>query len=1213
MLPQCAAAATHVTGTYSLGANPRVMATVGGQPQYGLVFAQRSRLITYQNVQYGAQVISGYLDAQGRLNDGAGNLWLDLIPNAGATPEGTYYVVTFNIQGQVHAEIWVVPDVATVTVEEVRQAQAPAAPAPALFYQFLQANGDELPQRQKWNLIGTGVTCVDNAGLLRTDCTFAGGGGGGSPPIASPTVSGTVKIDAASADPVVYLKSSADTLLASKADATHAHAESDVTNLVSDLAGKVPTSRTISTSSPLSGGGALTSDLTLSCPTCEVTGNKNQAGGYAGLDSSSKIAGLQISEVISSGDLTDFTGKSGSGTTAIGATITAPAPDQCLVWSGSNWVNGSCAAGGGGITSLNSQTGSTQTFSKVDDTNVTLTITSATNNHEFALGWTGALAKARQHAATVYTDQANTFGAFLQAFQADTNFELRDPTDTTKRAQFSLSGIPTATTRTVTVAGGGDSVTVVPQTCTGTDKVSAISSAGVVTCSADQGGAGSGDNISVNGVAATDADFDDSTPAAPANAINVKWQKDALTPNNISAYLPYTAPLTVTAGNLDCVTATGSVKGCLSSTDWTTFNNSVDSVSGTANQIVSTGGQTPVLSLADPLTLPGNLIGTQKANGNTFLQATRFTDTSPTGNFIDLRNAAGTTVWKVDVTGAQTSGSSTDPGSLTLGGAGSTAASTATLYGGDAASNAEPPYIKLVPSPAGTGTPSYLFPSATAGKLGISTSAPSASPTAAQTILLGADMFGSSPGTKLATTSLGADPTTNNCVTWVAGGQLGDAGAACGSGGGGDNISVNGTAASDADFDDATPAAPSNKYNVKWQKDALTPNNISAYVDPTLFTAPIWGAGSGFTWTFDAGVTDPTLTFGSDIVTLAGKFKTTKDLVASTDGSSTSSPRIMAFEDLTTGEATRFQFGAPEAIVQVSYGGRMHMDNYWGIEFRGSHQTLGARPFVTGASTDPNVSIINEQNVVNLYVKGKASQTEDLQRWVNSSDTTLAKVDSSGNLTSPTINATTALQTNGTTRINSSGVANNISYDAEGTGNTLSVPVKFWLSAAGCNNATAAPSFDLPTSNAPTAACYGTSPQRFGALDFADGASALTSTFHVTLPADWTATGGVDLKYIWFSGSTSTNSVVWTAQTVCVADGEDLLAPTFNAAQTVADANNATANTRNSASITGVTTTGCAAGETMYFRVGRDPTNASDTLAATASLLGVELTLRRAM
>jgi hypothetical protein len=46
-------------------------------------------------------------------------------------------------------------------------------------------------------------------------------------------------------------------------------------------------------------------------------------------------------------------------------------------------------------------------------------------------------------------------------------------------------------------------------------------------------------------------------------------------------------------------------------------------------------------------------------------------------------------------------------------------------------------------------------------------------------------LFGSAPGPKAVTTSLTADPTTNNCVTWIAGGGLGDAGAACGGGGSG--------------------------------------------------------------------------------------------------------------------------------------------------------------------------------------------------------------------------------------------------------------------------------------------------------------------------------------------------------------------------------------------------------------------------------------------
>jgi hypothetical protein len=60
-----------------------------------------------------------------------------------------------------------------------------------------------------------------------------------------------------------------------------------------------------------------------------------------------------------------------------------------------------------------------------------------------------------------------------------------------------------------------------------------------------------GDSISVNGAAVADADFDDATPAAPVNALNLAWQKDASTPTNISVNLPYGSPLTAVAGRLD--------------------------------------------------------------------------------------------------------------------------------------------------------------------------------------------------------------------------------------------------------------------------------------------------------------------------------------------------------------------------------------------------------------------------------------------------------------------------------------------------------------------------------------------------------------------------------------------------------------------------------------------------------------------------------------
>lgn len=44
-------------------------------------------------------------------------------------------------------------------------------------------------------------------------------------------------------------------------------------------------------------------------------------------------------------------------------------------------------------------------------------------------------------------------------------------------------------------------------------------------------------NFSVNGVECQDVDADDSTPSAPANSVNIKWQKDTNTPCNLSGNL----------------------------------------------------------------------------------------------------------------------------------------------------------------------------------------------------------------------------------------------------------------------------------------------------------------------------------------------------------------------------------------------------------------------------------------------------------------------------------------------------------------------------------------------------------------------------------------------------------------------------------------------------------------------------------------------------
>lgn len=131
-----------------------------------------------------------------------------------------------------------------------------------------------------------------------------------------------------------------------------------------------------------------------------------------------------------------------------------------------------------------------------------------------------------------------------------------------------------------------------------------------------------------------------------------------------------------------------------------------------------------------------------------------------------------------------------------------------------------------------------------------------------------------------------------------------------------------------------------------------------------------------------------------------------------------------------------------------------------------------------------------------------------------------------------------------------------------------------------------------------------------GQSDFDDGSQeSLQTSFR--LPADWSSSSAVDLVLTWRSTAT-TGNVVWQFATACVAVGE-ALDPAFNTAQTVTDATQGTASRMNTATITPITVTGCAAGEMFYFRLLRNPAHASDTLGATASLVYIDLTFRRAM
>jgi hypothetical protein len=185
-------------------------------------------------------------------------------------------------------------------------------------------------------------------------------------------------------------------------------------------------------------------------------------------------------------------------------------------------------------------------------------------------------------------------------------------------------------------------------------------------------------------------------------------------------------------------------------------------------------------------------------------------------------------------------------------------------------------------------------------------------------------------------------------------------------------------------------------------------------------------------------------------------------------------------------------------------------------------------------------------------------------------------------------------------------------YDAEGSGNLLTLPFTHWFTTALCQNTTPVVLWNLPTVDPAVAACNtGTNMQK-GTLDFADAGNALSAQQSMMLSTGFTgAANSIDYNLYWFTSAT-TGNVVWQVAHRCTATGDDT-DQTFIAADTVTDAAQGTTNRLNLAIVASASTTGCAAGSVITFKVTRDPAHASDTLAASARLYGIELTYRRAI
>lgn len=173
---------------------------------------------------------------------------------------------------------------------------------------------------------------------------------------------------------------------------------------------------------------------------------------------------------------------------------------------------------------------------------------------------------------------------------------------------------------------------------------------------------------------------------------------------------------------------------------------------------------------------------------------------------------------------------------------------------------------------------------------------------------------------------------------------------------------------------------------------------------------------------------------------------------------------------------------------------------------------------------------------------------------------------------------------------------------------------RVWLPAAGCNNTSPASFWDLPTSSPAVATCdTGVNVQK-GVLVYNE-ASNLSAQQTIALPPDWTPTGGVDIT-IYYKASTNTGQVVFQLSNACAAvAGSNTDDPALTNTDSTAGTNvPGTAGNVGIVTKTGLTMTGCNAATRYlwHLKLARDGANGGDTTGANISVIGAEITFRRA-
>ena len=175
-----------------------------------------------------------------------------------------------------------------------------------------------------------------------------------------------------------------------------------------------------------------------------------------------------------------------------------------------------------------------------------------------------------------------------------------------------------------------------------------------------------------------------------------------------------------------------------------------------------------------------------------------------------------------------------------------------------------------------------------------------------------------------------------------------------------------------------------------------------------------------------------------------------------------------------------------------------------------------------------------------------------------------------------------------------------VQVDANGGIINNDLPMPIGVPAANCNNATAGTGWSLPTASAPTAACRTGTNVQAGVLQFTDGQSA---QFQVNIPAAYDSSGTVyaHINFTQGANTTASQTIIMQIATGCGTTDD----PAFNTAQSFGTATTVTtAQTAFDETLSGVTMTGCSAGQRMNVKISRT----TDTATTAPNVYFVVLT-----